>query len=550
MLNVAVVVLWYISEKIKIMMNQTRFCTFSGKQLKSFLSIIFLIHIHIFCFAQTFEAGVHIPAVAYNPPDRFNYLGKDVSHYGLGWYGEENGVPPYAYLSGFQGIKLFTQGIPRFHLDGAGNLGLGTMNANARLHVNGTGIFEDNVKILAKYAAWGEGLLIVKPNGWAGLRLAKNDPSSGDYNGNWALGYTDYSGNDFTISNQYNNVQYNDIFHIRADNRFVGIGTGSPTSKLEIAGGDLSVSGNLIVSTGNTTGGGIKLADDGDIVDLNDGWATHRFSNGIRITNANGGGDPVIQLANNSIIPSYFNVGRVGIGTVNPLGLLHLNGAFATTDGGNNYQFAGTGLIVQANTGGRIADRGAQIEFVVPASVDGSNPWGQGRIITVAGNSNNGDATGKMILGTRRAFSKNGKPVEWFYGDDIVIVGNGNVGINTLNPTEKLAVNGKIRAREIRVDALDMPDYVFEEGYEVGTLEDLESYIKKNKHLPEIPSAIEAEKNGLELGEMNKLLLKKIEELTLYIIEEHKLNEKRGDLLDAQRLKIAELEKTLKSFKK
>ncbi len=521
------------------MMDQAYFCTLSNKKLLSFLSIMFLIHIHSLCFAQTFEAGVHMPAVAYNPQDRFNYLGKDVSHYGLGWYGEGNGVPPYAYLSGFQGIKLFTQGISRFHLDGAGNLGLGTMNANARLHVNGTGIFEDNVKILAKYAPWGEGLLIVKPNGWAGLRLAKNDPSVGDYNGNWALGYTDYSGNDFTISNHYNNVQYNDIFHIRADNRFIGIGTANPTSKLEVAGGDLAVSGNLLVSTGNITGGGIKLADDGDIVDLNDGWATHRFSNGLRITNANSGGNPVIQLANNSIIPSYFNVGNVGIGTVNPLGLLHLNGTFATTDGGNGYQFAGTGLVVQANTGGRIADRGAQIEFVVPASVDGSNPWGQGRIITVAGNSNNGDATGKMILGTRRAFNKNGKPAEWFYGDDIIIAGNGNVGVNTLNPTEKLTVNGKIKANEIRVDGQGAPDYVFEDSYHKLSLGEIEQYIKLNKHLPGVPSAKEFERDGMALGETNKLLLKKIEELTLHLIEKEKE-------LKSQAERLTEIEKLLK----
>ncbi len=513
-----------------------RFCFFYGKQLKSvflyFLSIFFLINIHSCCFAQTFEAGENKPAVAYNFWDRFNYLGKDVSYYSLGWYNEVDNVPPYVYLSGFQGIKLFTQGIPRLHLDLAGNLGLGTMNANARLHVNGNGIFEDNLKIRAKYDAWSEGILIVKPNGWAGLRLAKNDPSGGNYNGNWALGYSDYSGEDFTISNHYNGIQYNDIFHIRANNRFIGIGTPNPTSKLEVADGDIAVSGNLLVSKGNTTGGGIKLADDGDIVDLNDGWATHRFSNGIRITSANGGGNPVIQLANNNVTPTYFTVGNVGIGTNTPAGLLHLSGAYATTDGGNSYQFAGTGLVVQANTGGRTADRGAQIEFVVPASVDGSNPWGQGRIITVAGNSNNGDATGKMILGTRRSFNKNGKPTEWFYGDDIIIAGNGNVGINTLNPIEKLTVNGKIKANEIRVDGQGAPDYVFEKKYKLGTLNELENYIKKNKHLPEVPSAAELERDGMAVGEMNKLLLKKIEELTLHLIAQEKIIRKQQTDID------------------
>lgn len=99
------------------------------------------------------------------------------------------------------------------------------------------------------------------------------------------------------------------------------------------------------------------------------------------------------------------------------------------------------------------------------------------------------------------------------------IQSDGNVGIGITNPGEKLAVNGKIKAKEIRVSMEGWPDYVFEEGFKVGTLEELESYIKANKHLPDIPAAKEVKENGVELGEMNKLLFKKIEELTLYIIE-------------------------------
>ncbi|RDC58446.1 hypothetical protein DU508_00105 [Pedobacter chinensis] len=102
---------------------------------------------------------------------------------------------------------------------------------------------------------------------------------------------------------------------------------------------------------------------------------------------------------------------------------------------------------------------------------------------------------------------------------------NGNVGIGTTAPTEKLAVNGKIRAKEIKVETSNWPDYVFEEGYDVGKLEELESYIKKYKHLPGMPSAKAVESEGVELGEMNKLLVEKIEELTLHIIEIKKENE-------------------------
>ncbi len=98
----------------------------------------------------------------------------------------------------------------------------------------------------------------------------------------------------------------------------------------------------------------------------------------------------------------------------------------------------------------------------------------------------------------------------------------GNVGIGITNPTEKLAVNGNIRSKEVKVEATNWPDYVFEEDYNVGTLKGLESYIKANKHLPEMPTANEVEANGIALGEMNKLLLKKVEELTLHLIEQNK----------------------------
>jgi len=103
---------------------------------------------------------------------------------------------------------------------------------------------------------------------------------------------------------------------------------------------------------------------------------------------------------------------------------------------------------------------------------------------------------------------------------------NGNIGIGTTAPTEKLSVKGKIRAQEIKVELTGWADYVFAKDYKLPTLEETENHIKKNGHLPNIPSAAEVAKNGVELGEMNKKLLQKIEELTLYIIDQQKRIEK------------------------
>lgn len=106
-----------------------------------------------------------------------------------------------------------------------------------------------------------------------------------------------------------------------------------------------------------------------------------------------------------------------------------------------------------------------------------------------------------------------------------VISASGNVGIGTTTPKEKLSVNGKIRAQEIKVENTNWPDYVFAHGYQLPSLMETENHIKEKGRLPGIPSATEVKNNGIDLGEMNAKLLQKIEELTLYLIEIKKENE-------------------------
>ncbi|QRY57130.1 hypothetical protein [Sphingobacterium siyangense] len=114
----------------------------------------------------------------------------------------------------------------------------------------------------------------------------------------------------------------------------------------------------------------------------------------------------------------------------------------------------------------------------------------------------------------------------------------GNVGIGTNSPMAKLAVDGNILAKEIKVKTdITVPDYVFEPDYKLNSLAYIADYVKTNKHLPEIPSAKEIKKDGLDLAEMNLLLLKKVEELTLHAIE----NEKKRNELEAKVSKLEQL---------
>lgn len=108
------------------------------------------------------------------------------------------------------------------------------------------------------------------------------------------------------------------------------------------------------------------------------------------------------------------------------------------------------------------------------------------------------------------------------------------IGIGTTSPQAALAVNGNILAKEIKVKAdISVPDYVFEPDYKMLPLSAIEKFVKENKHLPEIPSAKDIEKDGLDLGAMNMALLKKVEELTLHLIELKKAYEDQQKQIEA-----------------
>lgn len=172
-----------------------------------------------------------------------------------------------------------------------------------------------------------------------------------------------------------------------------------------------------------------------------------------------------------------------------------------------------------------------------------------GRTLTLRGETINFKRAGSNYIAASNSsgalnFSTGGSDI---YSSQIRmrITSNGFVGIGTNDPKSKLSVNGQIRATEVKVLAdISVPDYVFEPDYELRTLKETKEYITKNKHLPEIPSASEINENGIDLGDMNMRLLKKIEELTLYQIEMLERLEK----LETENTRIDELEKKLQEL--
>jgi hypothetical protein len=195
---------------------------------------------------------------------------------------------------------------------------------------------------------------------------------------------------------------------------------------------------------------------------------------------------PFWEQSGNNI---FYNNGNVGIGTTNPIAGLHVQG-------GSIVSLMTTGGALLVGEGLGVDEYGGYI-------------WD-------AANNTLAFATASANIMT---FGHYNGTVERMRIDAA-----GNVGIRTAAPGYTLAVNGGIGCRELTVTTTGWADFVFKDGYNLPRLDDVETFINKNKHLPGIPSEAEVNANGVDVGKITTKLLQKIEELTLYVIDLKKGN--------------------------
>ncbi|WP_153798104.1 bZIP transcription factor [Foetidibacter luteolus] len=304
---------------------------------------------------------------------------------------------------------------------------------------------------------------------------------------------------------------------------YLSLGTSAVKAKLTVNGGLSNTS--AIMGSNNR---GIAFTYDDPAVGFNvyrsSGWKALADGYGGYITLENTSGRMQFATSPSALKDaaaaavvrmSITQDGNVGIGTTVPNARLHVNGS--QTLNGNLSFTLGSQSIQFANPGAS------------PAPM---------MYMFASGTTN----PARMVIAHSPAFPSWGlqysDPADQFdfLGAGIsrmhINLGSGNIGIGTTTPAYRLDVCGTIRAREVRVET-GWCDYVFEKNYKLRSIDDLEQYINDNKHLPGIAPASEVEKEGLKVAEMNKAMMEKIEELTLYVIQLSKENKKLQQQIDA-----------------
>ncbi len=304
----------------------------------------------------------------------------------------------------------------------------------------------------------------------------------------------------------------------------VGIGTDNPNATLDVRGtgyftsyfGINTVPTNqyqLHVNNSVGTTAGIYLNTNHP-----QNWPNVKYGFQNVINNPNTIAYSVTDATTNQDVFVVMGDGKTGIGTANPEGDLQVRsgptklavGSSAGKDLGWGTSYIGFNAVRTANyTWGTSGDGAHNGGAIIYGDIFGSIIFST---IPFNGNTNQTNIADATVKENTRLF----------------IHRDGNVGIGTTAVLgAKLSVEGSIRARKIQVDnpSLGWSDFVFDENYQLPTLEYVESFITNNHHLPDVPSASEVAANGIDLAQMDAILLQKIEELTLYLLQLKKEND-------------------------
>jgi len=363
-------------------------------------------------------------------------------------------------------------------------------------------------------------------------------------NSGTARGYLQVNGTDMKLGTYVNNTTGNIIFNTKAVDRmwvtedgYVGIGTSTPATALTINGSNPT----LQLRNGDVNKGFILL--NGDDVRV-----------GTNSTNTTGNLVFQTKLASRMIIDEN---GQVGIGTTSPTSILSINASNPTlqlknsgvdkgfvqvvnddikigtnignetgkfvirTDGTDRFTLNSDGNATLGGTGG-----GGLLttEGVYPGIVMKTSGITRLSVVAPGGNPEiTGSGTGILRI-------RNNNDGIYMYGNGKISIGGGGA----VATGYVVSVEGKLIATEVTsLPFGSWPDYVFADEYKLRPLSEVKKFIEQNKHLPNIPSAAEIEKNGVQLGDMSKRLVEKVEELTLYILQQQ-------EQIDALKKKVEE----------
>jgi len=272
----------------------------------------------------------------------------------------------------------------------------------------------------------------------------------------------------------------------------IGIGTSNPDERLHILSGKIYVQDNRTNQSPHIIfdapavdfkEGGLQWKRSGDTMASINYIANPNFPNYLRFSVSNNGKGPDLFIN---------QTGYLGLGFADPQVKLHIRSSTAT----EMIRLEGENPMIQLRRYASLLT----YEDVAFIQTSGDN-------LRVGTNSNN--TLGKFVVRTGG-------------GDRLFVDANGNVSIGTSAVASgyKLSINGKAICEELKVQLSgNWPDYVFKKDYNLMPLPQLEQFINTNKHLPNIPKAIDVQKSGIEVGDMQKRMMEKIEELTLYIID-------------------------------